>query len=267
MAMDHAERDRAFAELLAAVIERHTVASRLRDTADLADASLSRALRVGDAVRRALRAGGSARPDDDDFRQLDDLATQLDAAIERTLAATCAVALRRAIAADRKDEAAGLALQLFAGLTPVATLPSHVYVGLGARRRSRDGETLVHPGVLAAEIAALQRDGIGPASGSSGACDEAVLPEPIALAPSFAACATEIALRRPAGDLGSALLEDTASADLLVFGRCVAGPFTTVLAPDADDEWWAAGTTSYASYCAQLSAELARRGIAVERAG
>lgn len=264
--MPPSERDRAFADLLSAVIDRHAVASRLRETVDVAETSLGQALRVGDAVRRALRGGAAQRPDDGDCRELADLAAALETAIERALASATAGSLRRAIALDRKDEAAALALELFAGLTRPTAIPAHLFVAVGARRRSRDGETLVHPAALAAEIAARQRDGVGPASGDPDAQDETVLPEPIALAPSFAACATEIALRRPSGDLAGALVEDHASADLLIFGVRVPGPFTVVLAPEADDEWWAAGTTSYTSYCAQLTAELSRLGIVAERA-
>src|SRR5882724_884175 len=114
--MDHAERDRAFAELLSAVIERHAVASRLQSTVGLAEETLSKALRVGDAVRRALRDGGPDRPNDDDCRQLEELATRLEAATDEVLVAHTARTLRAAAAAGRTTEAAQLAAQLFAGL-------------------------------------------------------------------------------------------------------------------------------------------------------
>jgi hypothetical protein len=264
--MDHAERDRAFAELLSGVIERHAVASRLKSTVALAEQTLTMALRVGDGVRRALRNGTADRPNEDDCRQLEDLATRLEAATDEALVARTAQALREAAAAGRTTEAAQLAAQLFAGLVRPAALPLFVYVGLTARRRARSGETLVHPAALAEEIAARNRDGLGPASGITPAEEGPVLPEPIALAASFDSSASEIALRRPTLELADGLLEDTASGDLLVFSARIAGPFTVLLAREADDEWWAASSTPYASYCAELVSALTRLGIAAETA-
>lgn len=262
--MDDAERDRRFAELLGAVIERHAIASRLQATVDLAERTLGDALRIGDAVRRALRSDGGARPDADDCRRLEDLAAALETASDAALAAPEAIALRRAAAAEDPVGAARLALELFAGLTRPAAIPAAVYVPITARRRARTGETLVHPATLAGEIRRTCDDGLRPASGAAPDPSEEegpVLPEPIALAPSFAGSGSEIAFRRATSDLEDALLEDAASGDLVVFSDRIAGPFSIILAEEPEDEWWAAGTTAYASYRAELIELLTQLGI------
>jgi hypothetical protein len=260
-----AERDEEFADLLSAVIERHAVASRLQGTAALAEDVLAAAMRVGDGVRRALRDGGARRPNDADCDALAELASRLEGATDAQLAEPVAIDLRRATSAGDMTAAASLALELFAGLARPATLPALLYWGVTARRRSRSGETLVHPLALADEILAESRAGLGPASGDGA--DEAMLPEPIALSPSFAGCGAEIALVRSSADLGDALLADDASGDLLVFSRRLAGPFSVALAAEADDEWWSASSFGYADYCAQLADALRAQGLAVEVVG
>jgi hypothetical protein len=115
---------------------------------------------------------------------------------------------------------------------------------------------------LAEELVAQSRAGLGPASGDGA--DDATLPEPIALSPSLAGCGSEIALVRASSDLGEALLEDTASGDLLVFSRRLVGPFSVALAAEADDEWWAASSFGYADYRAQLAEALRAQGLVVE---
>jgi len=264
--MDHAERDRAFAELLGGVIERHAVASRLQATVVLAEEILGAALRVGDGVRRTLRDGGSGRPNDDDCRQLESLATRLEKATDVALGETTACALRRAAAGGEAAEAARLALQLFAGLTRPAIVPASLYVGLTVRRRVQRAETLVHPGALALEIQQRSREGLPTSSAAGGEPEAAgpILPEPIPLAASFAASGSEIALRRPTLDLRPALLEDSASGDLLVFTERLNGPFSVVLARAADDEWWAASSTPYERYSGELIEALSSLGIVTE---
>ncbi|MBY0278449.1 hypothetical protein K2Z84_24225 [Candidatus Binatia bacterium] len=263
--MRSVERDQEFAELLSAVIERHAVASRLQRTATLAEEILAAAMRVGDGVRRALREGATERPSAQECDELADLAKRLEDATDALLAEPLAAELRRAIAHGDMIESARLALDLFAGLDRPATLPARLYAGVVARRRSRSGETLVHPAALAEQIAARNRDGIGPASGDDA--DEASLPEPIALAPSLAGCGSEIALVRESAELRDALVEDTASGDLLVFSRRVPGPFSVAVAIDPEDEWWVASTFRYADYREQLSAALSASGITVELVG
>ena len=195
------------------------------------------------------------------------MAARLETATDEVLVAGTAHALREAAAAGRTTDAAQLAAQLFAGLIRPVAAPAHLYAGVSARRRARSGgETLVHPGALAEEIAARNRDGLGPASGITSAEDGPVLPEPIALAPSFAACGAEIVLRRPTLDLADGLLEDTASGDLLLFSTRIAGPFTVLLARAADDEWWAASATPFSTYCTELAGALERLGVASESA-
>jgi len=260
--MSSSVADQAFADLLSAVIERHAVASRLRATAELAERALADAMRVGDAVRRARRAGPSERPDEADRRALASLASGLDAATDSVLRAEPALALRRAAAAGASSLAARLALDLFVGLERPAHMPEHVFVGLRVRRRARSGETLVHPVALADEIAAAARDGLGPESGVAAEADEPLLPEPIALAPSFLACGAEVALRRPTTGIAESLLEDGASGDLVLFDARVEGPFSVVLARNADDEWWAASSFAYTDYRQQLAAALETRGLA-----
>jgi hypothetical protein len=256
-----AERDQEFADLLSAVIERHAVASRLQGTAALADDVLSDAMRIGDGVRRALRSGTESRPSDGDCDALAELARRLEDATDAQLAEPIASALRHASGAGEMARAAALALDLFAGLARPTSVPERLYSSVTARRRARTGETLVHPAALADEIATRSREGLGPASGDGAA--EATLPEPIALSPSFAGCGSEIALVRASADLADALLEDTASGDLLVFSRRLAGPFSIALAPEADDEWWAASSFGYIDYRQQLADALRAHGFAV----
>lgn len=262
--MSSSDGDRAFADLLSAVIERHAVASRLRATADLAERALADAMRVGDGVRRARRGGPSARPDDEDRRTLAGLAAELDAATDAVLRDHAALALRRAAAAGDGPLAARLALDLFVGLARPSVVPVRVYVGLRVRRRGPDGETLVHPEAMADEITRAAREGIGPESGVAAAVEEPLLPEPIALGPSFEGCGSEVALVRATAGLAGALLEDSASGDLVLFDARVGGPFSVALASDADDEWWAASSLGYVEYRRQLAAALAARGVDVE---
>lgn len=260
--MRSAERDQEFAELLSAVIERHAVASRLQGTALLAEEVLAAAMRAGDAVRRALREGTVDRPSLDDCDELARLARRLEDATDALLAEPLAAELRRAVAAAALDESARIALALFAGLARPAAMPAQLYAPLVARRRSRSGEALVHPVALAEEIAVLSRDGLGPASGLDA--EEASLPEPVALAPTFSGCGSEVALVRSSTGLEEALLEDAASGDLLIFSRRLPGPFSVALATAAEDEWWAASAFRYADYRGQLSDALAARGVTVE---
>jgi len=257
------EADQAFADLLSAVIERHAVASRLQGTEALAEDALAAAMRVGDGVRRARRGGPSDRPNDDDCAQLARLASRLDDATDAVLRDAPAIALRRAAAAGDGAAAAEMALGLFLGLERPVRLPERVYVGLRARRRARTGETLVHPEALADEIVRSSAAGLGPESGVTAAAEEPLLPEPIALSPTFETAASEIALVRGTAGIGDALLEDSASGDLVLFVACLPGPFSVALARDADDEWWAASTVSYADYRAQLAAALRARGVDV----
>lgn len=263
--MPSPERDQEFADLLSAVIERHAVASRLQGTAALADEVLAAAMRVGDAVRRALRNEAEDRPNDADCDQLDGLAQRLEAATDALLAEPLAGELRQAAASGDIATAARLALALFAGLERPAAVPDVVYTGVSARRRSRSGETLVHPVALADEIAARLLDGIGPASGD--AADEATLPEPIALTASFEGVGSEIALARRTSDIAAFLLEDGASGDVLVFSRRLAGPFSVALAAEADDEWWAASSFAWTDYRQQLAEALRAKSIDVEVIG
>jgi hypothetical protein len=258
------EDDQAFADLLSAVIERHAVASRLQGTEALAESALAAAMRVGDGVRRARRGGPSDRPNADDCAQLARLASELDEATDAVLRDAPAVALRRAAAAGDGASAAGMALGLFLGLERPQRPPERVYVGIRARRRSRTGETLVHPADLADEIVRSSAEGLGPESGVTAAAEEPLLPEPIALAPTFAASGSEVALVRSTAGIADALLEDAASGDLVLFVARLPGPFSVALARDADDEWWAASALSYADYRAQLAAELRARGVGAE---
>lgn len=263
--MTPGERDQEFAELLSVVIGHHAVASRLKATAALAEEILASAMRVGDAVRRALRDGDAERPSAADVAALVGLAERLEHATDAVLAESLAQDLRRAAAAGDVRESARLALELFADLArPQAPQPK-LYAAVAARRRSRGTETLVHPAALADEIRARSAAGLTPASGDPA--DDQLLPEPIALAPTFDACGAEIALCRSAHGLEDGLLEDTASGDLLVFSRSVAGPFTVTLARVADDEWWAASPFAYADYRTQLDAALRARGITVSVIG
>lgn len=259
--MRSAERDQEFAELLSAVIERHAVASRLQSTAALAEEVLAAAMRTGDGVRRALREGAD-RPSAHDCDALARLARRLEDATDALLAEPLAADLRRAVAAGEMVASAGLALDLFAALHRPLAVPSQLYAGLAARRRSRGGETLVHPAALAEEITTRSREGLGPASGDDA--DHASLPEPIALAPTFDGCGSEIALVRASAGLEDALLEDSASGDLLVFTRRLPGPFSVALASDAEDEWWVASSFRYADYRQQLIAALTMKGVTVE---
>jgi hypothetical protein len=259
--MTSKHRDREFADLLSAVMERHAVASRLRGVADLAEDTLAEAMRVGDAVRRALRRGGGDRPDEADCAGLARLARRLAEATDAVLAQPLADELRRASSAGDGVRAATLALELFAGLTRPAAIPGHVYSPIAPRRRSRSGEALVHPVALAGEIVARTRDGLAPASGEEA--DRGVLPEPIAVAPSFAGADAEISLVRKTTDLGDAILEDGASGDLLVFCRRLHGPFAVALAAEADDEWWSASSFRWADYREQLTAALRQHGLEV----
>lgn len=259
--MTDAERDQEFADLLSAVIERHAVASRLQGTAELAEDVLGAAMRIGDGVRRALRDGIDGRPDAADCDELDRLARRLEAATDELLAEPLARDLRSAAASGDAVGAARLALELFAALERPLHFPLRLYTAVVARRRSRSGETLVHPLALADEITARIEAGIGPASGE--AADEATLPEPIALAPSFEGCGSEIALVRSTTGIEDSLVEDAASGDLLVFSRRLAGPFSVALAADADDEWWAASTFAYADYRRQLEDALRAKGVEV----
>lgn len=254
-------RDREFADLLSAVMERHAVGSRLQHVADLAERTLAEAMRVGDAVRRALRQGVVDRPDDADCAGLARLARQLEEATDAVLAQPLAEELRHASAAGDGERSATLALDLFAGLARPAALPDRVYAPIVPRRRSRSGEALVHPVALAEEIVARSGDGLAPASGEEA--DRAVLPEPIALAPGFAGAGSEIALVRATADLRNALLEDGASGDLLVFCRRLPGPFAVALAAEADDEWWTASSFRWIDYRTQLEAALRERGLEV----
>jgi hypothetical protein len=264
--MDATERDHAFAELLSSVVEHHTVASRLAGTVQLAEDTLAQALRIGDAVRRARRDGAPGRPDEHDCQLLSDLVDRLDRATDDVLRTELARSLRDAISACDATRSAVLALELFAGLVRPAPTPPFLFAGLSARRRTRDGETLLHPGALAAQIAGQERAGLMPSSSAEVTPgDEPVLPEPIAFVASFAACAADLALRRPTAELATGVVEDTASADLLVFSARVAGPFTVLCATESDDEWWAAGTTSFAAYCAELTRALDQLGIRTER--
>ena len=262
--MSSAAADETFTELLSAVIERHTVASRLRPTARLAEEALTAALRIGDGVRRARRAGAGARPDEDDLRALASLATDLERATDAALRAGPALELRRASAAGRGAEASRIALSLFLGLERPLVPPERIFVGLTVRRRARSGETLVHPGALADEIARYGREGVGPESGVAAGVEEPLLPEPIAVSPSFAACGSEVALAHSARGLEDALLEDDASGDLVLFVERIAGPFSVTVAQQADDEWWAASAVSYGEYRDQLIAALAERGVGFE---
>ncbi|MEW6272651.1 MAG: hypothetical protein AB1689_25510, partial [Thermodesulfobacteriota bacterium] len=151
-----------------------------------------------------------------------------------------------------------------AGLRRPAALPAHVYVARTVRRRADQGEVLVHPETLARELAETSRAGVGLASGAKSDGDDGALPEPIALSPSFAGCGCEVAVRRRTDDLRTALLEDTASGDLLLFTERVPGPFSVAVAPDADDEWWAASALRWPSYRAGLVEALERLGVAVD---
>jgi hypothetical protein len=261
--MADAALDDAFTDLLQQVVDRHAVASRLQRTTRLADEVLATALRLGDGVRRALRAGERARPDQADCAQLTTLARRLEQATDAALSEDATRELRDAAARGRGEEAAELALTVFAGLTRPGALPPYVYLARTVRRRARSGETLVHPETLAREIAASSRDGVGPASGPARG-DDGELPEPVALSPSFAGCGSEVALRLRTADLGPALLEDTASGDLLVFTDRVAGPFAVALAAEAEDEWWAASPLGWPSYRAGLVEALARLGVSVD---
>lgn len=260
--MTAAERDQEFADLLSAVIERHAVASRLQGTAGLAEEVLAAAMRLGDAVRRALRDRTEDRPNEADCQQLGGLACRLEAATDALLAQPLAADLRHAAASGDIASAARLALSLFAGLERPAAIPGVLYSAVSARRRSRSGETLVHPEALADEIAARVQQGVGPASGE--AADEAMLPEPIALTASFEGVGSEIALVRDASDIADHLLEDVASGDVLVFSRRLAGPFAVGLAAEADDEWWAASSFAWDDYRTQLADALRARNIDVE---
>ncbi|MBM4243991.1 MAG: hypothetical protein FJ148_09270 [Deltaproteobacteria bacterium] len=253
------DRDREFADLLSAVIARHTVARRLRGATELAEEVLGAAMRVGDAVRRALRDGVAGRPDASDCEQLAQFARRLDRATDAVLAEPLVADLRRASASGDPVTAARLALEVFAGLARPEVVPPRLYTGVTARRRSRSGETLVHPIALAEELAARSRDGIAPASGDDDPQD--ALPEPIALSPSFDGCGAEIALVSGTDGLEDALLEDLASGDLLVFCGRLERPFTIALAEEAGDEWWAASAFRWPDYRAQLADALRARQI------
>jgi hypothetical protein len=258
------DRDERFAELLSAVIERHAVAGRLQATATLAEHVLASAMRIGDEVRRALRGGGDTRPNDDDCRRLGELADALERATDAALDTPLARALRAACASGDALRGATLALELFSGVARPQDLPSSVYVAVAARRRARTGETLLHPVALADELAERSRSGLRPASGAEA--DDALLPEPIALARSLDASGAEIALCRTTTGLEDVLLEDSAAGDLLVFSRDLAGPFSVALASDADDEWWAASSFRWPDYRRELEAALRERGIDVAAA-
>jgi len=264
--MPEAPFDAPFADLLQQVVDRHAIASRLQRTTALAEEVLADAMRIGDGVRRALRRGLAGRPDENDCTALARLAHRLEDATDAALQEDAARALLAAAAAGRPVEAAELALTVFAGLVRPEAPPEHVYLARTVRRRARSGETLVHPETLAQEMADSGRDGVSPASGPPEAEADTVLPEPIALSPSFAGCGSEVALRRATADLRDALLEDSASGDLLLFTDRVAGPFTAAVAAQADDEWWAASAVGWTAYRAGLVEALARLGIPVDAA-
>lgn len=255
------DRDERFAELLSAVIERHTVASRLKATAARAETVLGAAMRIGDEVRRALRGGDRTRPHDDDFRRLADLADELEGATDAALDTPLARDLRDACATGDALRGATLALELFAGVERPRDLPDAVYVAVAARRRSRSGETLLHPAALAAELAERSASGLRPASGADA--DGALLPEPIALARSLDATGGEIALRRSTASLADMLLEDAATGDLLVFSRELSGPFSVALAAEPEDEWWAASSFRWPDYRRDLEAALREHGVEI----
>ncbi|HEY8517187.1 MAG TPA: hypothetical protein VIS07_16890 [Candidatus Binatia bacterium] len=257
------ERDEAFADLLQQVIDRHAIANRLQRTAALADEILGEALRRGNGVRRALRDGDTSRPNEEDCDHLRSLASRLEDAIDAALRDGAASELRRAVADHEPRRAADLALEVFAGLVRPDELPPRVYVARAVRRRAREGEVLVHPEDLAKELAAFGETGIGPASGAPEDADSG-LPEPLALSPSFLGCGSEVALVRDTADLRGALLEDTASGDLLVFTERLDGPFGVAVAAEADDEWWAASALRWPSYRAGLLEALVTLGIEVE---
>lgn len=263
--MPEAPLDQRFEDGLRRVVELHSSARRLRSIGDAADASLSTAQRVGEAVRRAIREGSTSRPDASDCLALEESSDRLSVELERALRAPAADALRRAAAASRGAEAATVALDLLNGLSRCPAESLAGYVPIQARRRARGGESLIHPRALADEITAILAAGLRPAATGAGDVRGATaLPDPILLAPSFETCDAEVALRRPLRDLDGAVLRDQASGDLWIFVAVLPGPFAVTIAAQADDEWWAASSLRYSVYRDELRDALEHSGVAVE---
>src|SRR5262249_35947553 len=168
-----------------------------------------------------------------------------------------------AIADGATERSAELAERLYTGLERI-TPPEALFFPIAVRRHARGlGETLPAPEALVGEIRTYLADGISAGEPE----DNDALPEPIVGAPTWDAAGSEIALRVPGRDVGTALLRHEPSGDLWCFVRRLRGPFTICVARSADDEWWTASPIPFDRYARRVETLLAEAGVVCERMG
>ncbi len=250
------ELEQRATERLTEVARGYARARRYRAIAADCETVLGRALTIGGVLRE--HAHDARIGIVDAVHELDVLLRELDAALR---AVRAGVPYRAALAAwneGRLRDVAAAAPAIFDGVSPDATA-RRLYLPIDVTA-ARGGEHFRPAAAVAEHVGELLRAGIPRADPPPGlGADEhlgAVVfdtnPEttdsPVTLVVPTAALTVPYVRLEPAGDI-------------LVYAPRLAIAARVRLAPNVSDEWWAVRPDAYIRYGAELTAELAARGI------
>jgi hypothetical protein len=253
--------------LEAALMELGTLYAVARSFAALrADAEtklLPCLLELGSTLRRLLRTARlSADEIDRASRQILELRTRWQTALEEVRSSGPYQQALQAWAADEQDALVHLIPRIFAGVHVLRSAPAlFVPVSPSSGRRRPGNAPFLSAAECADRIAHSLAVGIEPDSGGSDWW-ERELPY-IMCADTFWALETPIALRLAMPNPSFALFMVTDEPTCRIFTPRLCAPMGIVLAAEATDEWWQAYDESYASFIEALRYELATRDLGV----
>jgi len=257
--------DERFEAAMRGLTEMHAEATLYRASAEAAERAFGHAMRIGAAVRRAVRQGKNDRPNEADCEDLEATVTRLGGALSGVAELPAVGALRTSLENGEHEHAAELALSLFAELGPAVPAPPYGYRGVPLRARRRGGESILAPEDLAQSL--LARVATGLEVESSDRSPQAIsagpqIPTPIVLSPSLDGCGSELSVRVDLGCLRLPVLRHSATGDLWILAKGPIVPLEIAAAAEAEDEWWAASPIPYRAYLARLARTLAQAEVA-----
>jgi hypothetical protein len=247
------------AALIAEVGECYQRARRYRALAATSEVLiLDRALDLGAEIRAAERRGHGEEVARGAAAELSALAAACRAAIAGVHASSDYRRAAAAWAAGQWEVVAATAPALFAAVEAMTSRPVlHYPVAITARH---GGEHFITPRACADVIAATIAEGLTPPAlppdlGGDETIravmltdDPSSLESPIGLALDGDAVALPLCRVVPAGDV-------------LVYTERLRVPMRVATAPEVTDEWWTVRPDAYRRYVAELTSELAARGI------
>lgn len=259
-----AEQLIALEAILADLSALYPVARSFRPLVDSAEGELLPFLgRLGGRLRQLRRRGGL---DDEAVAatSTEILATaahwneELDRVQRSPLYGAALAALRD----DQQKTLGELIPELLTGYSRIQTpRPLYFPMAITAGRRRPGASPFLHPKAAAEQIIATAATGIRPQA-EPGPWWESELPT-IVCAADPAALATTVALvcATPPSELSVFALEQESTLRILT--PLVGGPFSVVLASEAEDEWWEAYEDDYALFRQRLQTALEEHGLQV----